>query len=1213
MKTTYFLLINLIISLTCLAQIDSVHQRIFLIGDAGELVGNSHPVVDWLKKNVDWNDEKNIAIYLGDNIYPLGLPMEGEPGYEESKKILDYQLSLVKGKKSKAFFVQGNHDWKNGKMGGWQQVMNQVNYINSQEQPNIIAQPTEGCPGPVAYDISEKVVVVLMDSQWFLYIHDKPGPGSNCTAKTVEEFATELREIVASHPNQLLILAMHHPMYSFGVHGGDYTWREHLFPLTAMNPNLYIPLPILGSVYPIARGVFGNIQDVKHPLYRNMVNAIEEVLKEHPNPIAVAGHDHSLQLIMKDSIPYIVSGSGSNLSRVKEGGKKGNVVFTDLNYGFAYLQVYKSGKTEAKFYNINSKDLDNPTFTKELKKIDTLPQKISKDSIPILPDSILIVANPEINGGGLRNKFFGENYRKEWNTPVKVSVLDFGSEQGGLVPEKQGGGKQTKSLRVTDKSGRDWALRSIQKFPEAAIPEDLRSPFAKDVLEDGISASYPYAALSITPISKAAGVPILRRKLVYIPDDPRLGRYRSTFKNTLAMMEEREPVGVKKTYNTDELVLRLAKDNDDHVDQAAVLKARLVDNFVMDFDRHEDQWQWATRDTGKGKIYYPIPRDHDQAFFVNQGLIPNYLKKPWYVPEIQGFAPAADNIKTFNKPARNFDRFFLNELDEAAWRKQVDTFLSQMTDKVIMDAYALQPREIQPFHEELITGTLKRKREHFMNDMMRYYKFISKEVNLVGTNQRELFTIDKKEDGKVDVTLNKITKNGENGAQTYHRLFDPKVTDELRIFGLEDDDSFVIRGSQSPIKIRIIGGSGKDHFLNEGTAGKLVVYDVNFEENKFSGNEAGINKKINADPQNNMFNRLYYRYNFINPGISFSYNIDDGLYLGAKLETTTHGFRKDPYKAHQFIRVNRAIGTGSYRFTYQGDFIKAAGNSDFLVRTDIRAPVNVTNFFGLGNNTVFDKTRPGRIQYYRARYDIADFSALLRRQLQSWMRVTYGLTYQYFRVEEKQNIGKFLTQPGLPGVDPATLYDKRSFVGGQLGLDINSKNNQAVPTRGFVLDAGIRPLLGMSGKNQNLTQTHIDMRLFASFKQTARLVYAIRFGAGHNFGNYAFPQAQYLGGTDNLRGYRKDRFAGRTMFYNNLEVRLKIADFNTYLFPGSFGIFVFNDVGRVWAGNENNVDYHVGNGGGIWLSPVRRFVVTAAYTRSKEEKGLPLVTFGFQF
>src|SRR5688572_14850030 len=94
--------------------IDTLEQRIILIGDAGELHNGGHPVVDWVRKNVDLNDERNLIVYLGDNIYPLGLPTEGEPTYAESKRILDYQINLVRDKKAKVYFVQGNHDWKNG-------------------------------------------------------------------------------------------------------------------------------------------------------------------------------------------------------------------------------------------------------------------------------------------------------------------------------------------------------------------------------------------------------------------------------------------------------------------------------------------------------------------------------------------------------------------------------------------------------------------------------------------------------------------------------------------------------------------------------------------------------------------------------------------------------------------------------------------------------------------------------------------------------------------------------------------------------------------------------------------------------------------------------------------------------------------------------------------------------------------------------------------
>ena len=136
------------------------------------------------------------------------------------------------------------------------------------------------------------------------------------------------------------------------------------------------------------------------------------------------------------------------------------------------------------------------------------------------------------------------------------------------------------------------------------------------------------------------------------------------------------------------------------------------------------------------------------------------------------------------------------------------------------------------------------------------------------------------------------------------------------------------------------------------------------------------------------------------------------------------------------------MGTAAYNFIYEGDFIKAVGNSDFLVRANVKAPINVTNFFGLGNETVFDKTKPGKIQYYRARYNKADFSALLRRQLQSWMRVTYGAAFQFFKLEEDENKGRFVSNPILAGVDPLTHYDSKTFVGPQVGLEINSKNSQ---------------------------------------------------------------------------------------------------------------------------------------------------------------------------
>ena len=126
------------------------------------------------------------------------------------------------------------------------------------------------------------------------------------------------------------------------------------------------------------------------------------------------------------------------------------------------------------------------------------------------------------------------------------------------------------------------------------------------------------------------------------------------------------------------------------------------------------------------------------------------------------------------------------------------------------------------------------------------------------------------------------------------------------------------------------------------------------------------------------------------------------------------------------------------------------------------------------------------------------------------------------------------------------------------------------------------------------------------------MVVAVRFGAAWNFGKYEFFNSQFLSGLENLRGYRKNRFAGDRMAYNNIDVRVRLKNYQGYLFTGSYGFLLFHDVGRVWVKNENSGRWHNGYGAGMWVSPANRVVVTGSMMHSKEG-WLPLVSLGFQF
>ena len=141
-----------------------------------------------------------------------------------------------------------------------------------------------------------------------------------------------------------------------------------------------------------------------------------------------------------------------------------------------------------------------------------------------------------------KKRFLGKNYRAAWEQEIEVPVFDLGTQNGGLKILQKGGGMQTLSLRLEDSTGREFVLRSVEKFPEKAVPEMFRKTIIQSLVQDGISASHPYAALVVPSLAEAAGIYHTNPKVVYIPEDPRLGIYREEFANTLALFEER-PAG----------------------------------------------------------------------------------------------------------------------------------------------------------------------------------------------------------------------------------------------------------------------------------------------------------------------------------------------------------------------------------------------------------------------------------------------------------------------------------------------------------------------------------------------------------------------------------------------------------------------------------------------------------------------------------------------
>lgn len=823
----------------------------------------------------------------------------------------------------------------------------------------------------------------------------------------------------------------------------------------------------------------------------------------------------------------------------------------------------------------------------------------------------------DFSTSGGRIFWMGANYRKEWNTPVKAPVMNLATEKGGLTPVKRGGGKQTKSLRLEDPTGREYTIRSIQKFiTSKTLPGDLQSEAAADLVSDGVSASYPYAALSVQPLADAAGVKYGKVKLVYIGDDPRLGEHRADFANSLVLFEERLPEGFSKTWDSDEVAEKLEEDNDNRVDQHSLLRARILDMFVMDLDRHEDQWNWVAVENanGKGKTYIPLPKDRDQAFYINQGVLPGFVKGRSLVPQLEGFKPAAKSITRFNFAARNLDRFFLNELTEQDWKAAVEKFVSQMTDAVIDNAIEQQPAEIRGISGPMIAQTLKTRRNNLVAEVMEYYAFISQIVTITGSDKKELITVTRNNDGSADVVMNKIDKEGAVSTKMYERRFDPQVTKELRIFGFDGEDKFVVNGENDKIKVRLIGGGGEDLFENTAKQSGTMIYDRADGNNKVTGR---FSNRMSNDSMVNSFDRLGYKYPYQSVFATVGYNPDDGIFLGPTFKFVRHGFRKTPHKSlHQF-KASYAFSTKAFNINYHNEFISALGDrTDILTDFDYRGPNGTTNFFGYGMNTVYDKTKTGRFRYYRIRYDLGDVSLQLRQRLSKAFMVSFGGSFQFYNMDSTDKLNKVrnvVQNTVLSGLDPARVFNKQSYIGGRLSIIIDTRDHPVLPEKGVNWVSTVRLLKGLGDNSYDkVTQLNSDFTFFFNLLPD-RLTFVNRTGFGTTLGDgFEFFQAQYLGSDDNLRGFRRQRFAGKTKFYNQAEMRLRLANFKTYLFPAAFGIMAFVDAGRVWVENDPTEKFVAGYGGGIWFSPLRRLLVSVSYGVSKEDK-IPQVMLGWQF
>ncbi|MGG8496630.1 metallophosphoesterase [Tenacibaculum sp. TC6] len=1174
----------------------------YLIGDAGNAeMGKKLTTLHYFQKELEAAPKNSTALFLGDNIYPVGMPKKDTPERALAEYRLQIQLDALKNYKGSPLFIPGNHDWYNGIKG----LKRQEKMVEATLGKNTFL-PENGC-GLDAVDINDAIVLITIDSKWFITDwNNHPTINEDCDIKTRERFIDELWSLFKKNRYKNIVVAMHHPLYSNGPHGGSFSVKDHMSPL-----------PILGTFKNILRAHAGIQTDNFNKSYSEFIQQIETIADDFKNNIVfVSGHEHNLQYIEKDGFKQVISGSGSKQSAALAGY---DAPFTYGNKGYAKLNFYKDGSAIIEYYAANDKDENNLLFSKEIlapKNIKTTVDFSEYNTHNKFVEASIY--SPEATDvSGFYKFLWGDLHREKYGKKIKAPVLDLTTAFGGLEPIRRGGGNQTNSLRLKNPEGKQYVLRSMYKDGSRIMGGILKGTFLIDVVQDIFTMSHPYAAFVIPEMAEAVHIYHTNPVLYYMPKQPALTMYNDTFGGGLYLLEERpadnrEDVdsfgNSTKIISTFDVLEKLRKNGNHTIDQQWTIRSRLFDMVIGDWDRHEDQWRWASFETANGKTYYrPIPRDRDQPFSKFDGImIPLFKQFAPLVKNMQTFDYDIKNMKWYNNYPRFFDAEFLNQLTLKDWIIQAEYIQQHLTDEVIEQAIKKLPKEVFAIDGTEIIAKIKARRDALQEIAKRYYTKQAKTVYITGTDKDDVFTIH-----RINNTETQIIATHKNDT-IYNRVFSLKETKEIQIYGLNGDDRFTITGKvKNGILLRLIGGQDYDVYTDEssvsGWSKKTKIYDYKSKKNTINGSHETDDLRSD-NYYRNTYNHRDIENNTTLVAPNIGSNPDDGFFFGVNVTHTRYGFKKRPFASQHNLSANYYSAIQGFDIEYNGEFTEFIGNWSLVLHAKTTSDNYAFNFFGWGNQSNYNQQFD--LDYYRVKRSEHSITPTLLRRFRGGNTLRLSSSFEAIRIQNTPN--RNITDYSE---SPVNIFDTNYFIGGDLGMTHTRVDNKSFPTKGINFNLQVGAKFKADDFQRRFGYIKSSLAFYQNLVYNRSLVFASEVGTHLTIGNrFEIYQAVTLGGDRNLRGFNRQRFSGTKSFYHSNDVRLRFGEIQTSFLPLKAGMTAGFDYGRVWSPREaENSLWHTSYGGSLWLSGIDVFTLNLSYFQGNKNENRVALSVGFSF
>lgn len=1198
------------------AKSQSIDHKVFLLGNLPDIKDPEAFATRFTRLLKSVKEPYTILIN-GDLITGKPTGQNTQPFKELLTKVNDISEGNI-------IIIPGDRDWDNSGKNGWEYVKQLEELVLGWGLDKVQWPNDDACPGPKDILLSDNLMLITIDTQWWNHPYRKPTPAdADCKIATGADYYEELTELIDENDNKNVLIAGHYPIMANGHFGGRFSLGQWLFPL-----------PVIQGFITSFRQNIGRPADLSNKNYQPFAQKMTNVLKDYNSLIYAGTHEKNLEII-KDSANYFVNGgiiSQDGYSAANE-----NVVFSSEKPGVLAIDYYKNGSVSTTVYrskgNIYAKEKEitlfgsicAPTDPANLKNKRFMPchkEPVVRHGYPTTNKDTLAIAGPEYRKGPLFKFFFGNHYRKSWTTPVRVGFLNMDTAKGGLTPYAVGGGRQTKSLKLKGGDGMEYVFRSVNKNPIKALPYELRGTVISSVVKDQTTTQQPYGAMAASVLLGELDIYHARPTLYMLPDGPALGNFKNEFGNMLGMLEAKpyNPdkvdsafAGAKEIERSLRMFRDLYEDNDNDIADEEFVKARVFDILVGDWGKHEDNWKWIGFEKEKGLRYHPFPRDRDHVFSRWDGLLPWIADREWAKPSGENFDYKIKGLRSLMWQARHLDRALANEATKEDWLAAAATIQDKVTDSVIENAVQNMPPEIYEPDGRIIEEKLKARKKDLEKYAEEYYLILAKEVDVIGSEKDEYFEVERKENGTVEVQMFKI-KDGEIGKLLYRRTFYPKETKEIRLFGLDDEDVFNIHGhTDKSILLRIVPGPAQDSITDtssvSGWGKKTLVYEADEKEcHNLTGEAKSINSRY---PDAYIYNRTAFEYNTYLPLVYISYNVDNGLGIHGGVSFTRQKYGKPGFSSQHFVNAT-ATTLGNVVIDYEGRWKYTVGKWDAFVNGTAGIPNNINYYFGRGNNTnkgdsLFDS------DYYDVQYNTISINTGLVRDFLKFSSLRVEAGYEKNSEELKEDniisIPEGANDPSIPGMQV------QDFLIAKIKLDLDFRDQVNLSKRGM--------RLFLNYKNGTyLRETKYDdfgiasgsLEQYMSNYWNNPVTIGLRVGGSTSFGDVPFYHLKYLGQKNDLKGFRRNRFTGKSTAFLNSELRVQLLDTKTKLIPLKIGLRGFVDSGRVFDDLNDDNGWHTGYGAGFYIVPLReRFSLNLSVSFSEEEPALILFSLGNVF